>query len=64
VKQILAAKGRGLRCTRLRAVTVEIEKNSDVLSLLSKRPQNGAWIADSHGRFLANSEGRDRPFAG
>jgi PAS domain S-box-containing protein len=35
VKQILAAKGRGLRCTRLRAVTVEIEKNSDVLSLVS-----------------------------
>jgi len=33
-------------------------------TLLSKRPQNGAWIADSHGRSLANSEGRDRPFAG
>jgi hypothetical protein len=26
-----------------------------------KRPQNGAWVADSHGRLLANMEGRDRP---
>ncbi len=34
------------------------------MPFLSKRPQNGAWVADLHGRLLANIEGHDRPFAG
>jgi queuosine precursor transporter len=34
------------------------------LCALSKRPQDGAWVAESHGRLLANTDGRDRPFAG
>ena len=36
----------------------------NIANLLSKRPQNGAWVADSRGRLLPNIEGRDRPFAG
>ena len=28
---------------------------------LSERPQNGTWVANSHGRLLPNTEGRDGP---